>query len=151
MDKVYRRTRLAVLNVKRKAKRVEALKNRDEAINNRLQRYQLRGVITKLKKNERARRREDWELGPLAPQRNVGDGAEKYGTAPPDVLSKDAIVELRDQKWIPYMRGDRVVILKGADKGKIGEVYEVDEKTQRVTMQGLNQVCDPLILTLVFL
>ena len=37
-------------------------------------------------------------------------------------------------------KGDRVRVIAGDDKGKVGEVLRVDQKTKKVLVQGVNRV-----------
>ncbi len=37
-------------------------------------------------------------------------------------------------------KGDSVVVLAGDDKGKVGEILRVDNKTGKVLVQGINRV-----------
>ncbi len=44
------------------------------------------------------------------------------------------------QAKMKIKKGDNVVVLTGRDKGKKGEVLNVNLTTRRVTVQGINQV-----------
>lgn len=107
--------------------------------------------------------KEDWKLGPLRPNRAVGEGAEKYGARTDTQIQKPEIpariqknrnefrqkkgLELEyplvvdDKKYFPIVRDDRVVVLKGRDKGKIGVVEDIMERTHEVVVKGINMVC----------
>ena len=95
-------------------------------------------------KNARLNRAEDWALGSIAPRRDVGDRAKNYGAIPiydihaPDLAEKDR------PKWFPYSEGDRVVVMTGRYKGKIGDVTETLEKQGSVRVKGVN-VTDVII------
>lgn len=130
---------------KRQAVRKAALKAKHqeylERLNYRAQVESRAKVANETVKQARRAQREDWEYGPLAPRRDVGDDKEKFGTVessqvfkvPPP--KKDAV-----NQWHVF-KGDRVVILKGRDKGKIGEVSSINKENDTVTVQGLNLVC----------
>lgn len=45
-----------------------------------------------------------------------------------------------DKKDLHVKNGDRVIIIAGKDKGKIGNIKKVDRKTGRVTVEGVNMV-----------
>ncbi|KAL9097256.1 MAG: hypothetical protein Q9165_000683 [Trypethelium subeluteriae] len=120
-------------------------KYRDKKLKTSINRYRVE--VTKMKsmrittvKEARQRRREDWELGSLAPRRDVGGMAERYGTLDsrqmrlPEVLEKD-----RMKHWF-IRAGDRVVIVKGRDQGQIGKVLDVDKETESVKISGVNMV-----------
>lgn len=44
-------------------------------------------------------------------------------------------------RYANIVEGDRVVLLEGRDKGKIGKVLSLDRQRQEVTVEGLNLVC----------
>jgi len=91
----------------------------------------------------RVARREDWELGPLAPRRDVGEGAETYGTVGKKLVEgvKQRGVEKKD--W-GIRQGDRVVVTGKweRERGRIGEVGEVRSEKGEVVVKGLNLVCN---------
>jgi large subunit ribosomal protein L24 len=105
--------------------------------------------------------REDWDLGPLRPNRAVGEEAETRGIYNREGLrdvplpkhwldSGDEVQRkvktrlpenvLRNQ-W-PIVEGDRVVIIRGLHKNKIGVVKELHKNENMVTVDGLNKVCE---------
>lgn len=102
-------------------------------------------------KTARFNRRDDYELGPLAPKRDVGDWAEKWGTINSQRSRGQELSDWQLEKilepWggkgkkLLIRAGDRVVLLEGRDKGKIGVIKEIDEKRAEATVKGLNQVC----------
>ena len=140
MQKVLRRTALAKAQAVRKATR-RAEKN--ESIRISIQRQQNATVLKQVSqdiRNARKARREDWDLGPLAPKRDVGEGRETYGTM--DQRRIRGLPKPREERtrfW-NIVPGDRVVLLEGRDKGKIGEVKRLDGKTEEVVVEGLNMV-----------
>ena len=103
--------------------------------------------------------REDWELGPLRPNRAVGEEAETYGILQDEVLNPyrlpqhwvGAGQELQKQmkrklpenvlhdQW-PVVKDDRVVIIRGKDKNKIGTVAALNKQNNSVLIEGLNKV-----------
>ena len=94
---------------------------------------------------ERKNRKEDWMCGPLAPRRDVGSARGAYGTIDP-VLSRQAI--LPKQKQTPdkqklFAPGDRVVAIRGRDKGRIGKITVIDWETNCAGVEGLNVVSLP--------
>ena len=96
-----------------------------------------------LVRTERAIRREDWMLGPLlAPRRDVGTVAHKYGTADSSLVRAPNVYAKKGEEvpatWLA--EGDRVVLLKGKDQGKIARITEVEEESRTVKVQGLNTV-----------
>jgi large subunit ribosomal protein L24 len=147
MQKVIRRSVLAKAQaVRRLARR----KERDIRITNRSKReqenYVKKEVATDIKA-ARLARREDWELGPLAPKRDVGLKKDTYGTISTMRLrGKELSLEERLKlnpdggRYPTIVAGDRVVLLQGRDKGKIGKVAALDAARQEVTVEGLNMV-----------
>lgn len=99
-------------------------------------------------KTARRARREDWELGPLAPRRDVGHAKETYGTINAQRTRGQALtLDEREQLFAPFggkflniVAEDRVVVLEGRDKGKIGKIANVDRLRGEVTVRGLNMV-----------
>ena len=103
--------------------------------------------ITQINKAKQVRR-EDYELGPLAPRRDVGDAKATYGTIlgqrirgqPLDYRKEEKIMKLFGGKHLNIVTGDRVVLIEGRDKGKIGKVSSVAPKNGELTVEGLNMV-----------
>jgi large subunit ribosomal protein L24 len=155
MQKVIRRTILAEKQAARRlAKRRESAE-REKAKINREQNAFIRKDATKEIKQRRAERREDWELGPLAPRRDVGDLKETYGTVSTQRM-RGPILDYRARwealkavggRYLTLVKGDRVVLLEGRDKGKIGKISSTDRRRAECTVEGLNMVCTtPLCL-----
>lgn len=121
--------------------------------------------ITLKKKKALRNAAEDWKLGPLRPNRavNVADG--KYAVVQPGQVQKPEIptwvqqkvnerkekkglapeypLVVDDKKYFPIVKGDRVVVLRGKDKGKIGTVLTAVPRTHEFIVQGLNMVRRP--------
>ncbi|OBW66970.1 MAG: Carboxylic ester hydrolase [Aureobasidium pullulans] len=82
-------------------------------------------------KAEKHRRREEYEVGPqLAPRRDTGQHKETYGTVDPNVIQVPKL------HWTQYKNfksdfavGDRVLVIKGKDAGKVGTVSEVSAES----------------------
>lgn len=148
MQAVIRRTVLAERQaarrlVKRRTKNHhEEMKTRRE--HERFAQKHLTGDI----KNARAARREDYDLGPLAPRRDVGLKKDTYGTIHSNQLHGQKLtmeerleVNPSGGRYANIVPGDRVVVLEGADKGRIGKVQSFDKDKQQITVEGLNMVC----------
>ncbi|KAE8843608.1 hypothetical protein PTNB73_09327 [Pyrenophora teres f. teres] len=117
--------------------------------------------IKGVRKRALATAKEDWKLGPLRPNRAIGPKADKYGALTPPQVQKPQIPlktqqnrnEVREKKglpleyplvvdekrYFPIVKGDRVVILKGKDAGKIGKVRDVVEETHEIVLEHLNK------------
>jgi large subunit ribosomal protein L24 len=152
MQKVLKRTVLAERQAARRLARRKDKNLRDWRKSNREQvNYVRRDEIGQLKQ-ARLNRREDYELGPLAPRRDVGNWSETYGTinsqrARGQDLPKEKLEEKLKfwggKKFLNLRQGDRVVLLEGRDKGKIGTVKDVNTRSAEVAVEGLNMVRSP--------
>jgi large subunit ribosomal protein L24 len=45
-------------------------------------------------------------------------------------------------RYLTLVKGDRVVLLEGRDKGKIGKITATDRIRAECTVEGLNMVCN---------
>jgi len=153
MQKVIRRTLLAEKQAARRLARKKEKNTFQWARSTREQVLFAREQETKDIKNARHNRREDYELGPLAPRRDVGDAKETYGTLQGNRVRGQPIDHRRieevlksvgyDSKWkiVNFVVGDRVVMLEGPDKGKIGLISNIDVPKGECSVEGLNMVC----------
>jgi large subunit ribosomal protein L24 len=152
MQKVVRRTILAEKQAARRLAKRKDKNMRDWAKSTREQVNLTRRQQTDDIKKARANRREDYELGPLAPKRDVGDMKEVYGTLQGNRVKGQPIDPrkiaevLKDvgynNMWrtVVFVVGDRVVLLEGKDKGKIGIINNIDVPRGECTVEGLNMV-----------
>jgi large subunit ribosomal protein L24 len=140
MQKVLRRSLLARNQALRKTRRddkKELKRAVKEFQRDRIMRDKtLRGYVTA----ERSARREDWLLGPLAPQRDVGDQKGLYGTMNPMAVRQPKVPERQRPEYLNFAVGDRVVVVRGRPKGKISEIKTINEEAMTVTLEGLNTV-----------
>lgn len=92
--------------------------------------------------NERRSRREDWELGHLAPNRALATAANPYGTIPSELSRGATVPKLWRRKEWGIEVGDRVVIVaKGhRDYGRIGKVERIVAESEEVAVERLNMV-----------
>jgi large subunit ribosomal protein L24 len=115
----------------------------DSRIRNSILRFQQQQVskarATDLRA-ERQARREDWDMGKLAPKRDVGLVADSYGAIDMRYAQGVDLPEHKRPKVTDVREGDRVVILEGVDQGKIGTVKEVRKSKGDVVVDGLNLV-----------
>ncbi|POS88080.1 hypothetical protein EPUL_000293 [Erysiphe pulchra] len=143
--------RKAVMAKNQLARRKARQTERDERDQRKIDRENAAYIYKKNKaliQNARSVRREDWELGPLAPKRDVGDQKETYGAIDghlikgPKLRREEAEFRMKDfgGKYLSLFKGDRVVILEGRDKGKIGKVLEIDRERAECTVEGLNLI-----------
>ena len=78
--------------------------------------------------------------GPLAPKRDSGSRLGTYGTISAQRMHLPKVYEDEKKKFLNIVLGDRVCLMKGRDKGKIGKVSNVDRESESVTVEGLNMV-----------
>lgn len=152
MQKVIRRTLLAEKQAARRLAKRKDKNIREWAKTSREQVLHARRQETSSIKNARLNRREDYELGPLAPKRDVGDVKDTYGTTDGSRMRSQPIdprkIEqvLKDvgyeKKWrtVHFVVGDRVVMLEGKDKGRIGYISAIDIPKGEATIEGMNMV-----------
>lgn len=107
--------------------------------------YQLE--VVELQKSEHAarklaaqQRREDYRLGPLAPWRAYDEDEPLAAISVRRTQFPTVPEERRRTPWLA--NGDRVLLLKGPDKGQIGTVTLLAETTETIKVKGLNMVCD---------
>lgn len=147
MQKILRRAATADYQA---ASRLARRKDKFERENRKSQRENERFAQRTLArdiKEERQARREDWEQGPLAPKRDVGFKKDTYGTIDAMRLQGRQLtiaerleVNPVGGRYANIVVGDRVVLLAGKDKGKIGKITAVDRRRQECTIDGLNMV-----------
>lgn len=140
MQRVLERSRRAVAAVAPKQKKEIAGRKKAESKQRSEERRRLTRGISQDIKDARKNRRTDWDAGPLAPRRDVGDKAETYGAISFFNLHLPERNPGDQLKWSMFVPGDRVVITKGRDRGKIGKVGEVDKKKGSVQVKDLNMV-----------
>lgn len=115
-----------------------------------------KGLNNEIKENlaeARKARRQDWEMGPLAPKRDLGFndyGLMKDPTRTTHaynghhIVSK-AMVERRcawagGTKQLNLAVGDRVVVLEGPAKGKLDRIQSINTELGTVTLEEEYQV-----------
>lgn len=88
--------------------------------------------------------REDWQLGSIAPKRDVGEWRENFAVTPNEFrhLPPLTSLELKALQARPHYfeQDDYVFALTGKDEGKIGRVREVDHDEMSLTVENLNKV-----------
>jgi large subunit ribosomal protein L24 len=119
-----------------------------------------------LKKKQALRNaKEDWKLGSLRPNRAVDVAEGKYAVVQPGQIQKPEIpawihqkiserkekkdlvpdypLVVDDKKYFPMVKGDRVVVIRGKEKGKIGIVQTPVPRTHEFIVTGVNMVRRP--------
>lgn len=161
--KEIRKVRGAIIwHEKQRKKRQELAEERFEAKQavlslNKYKHEQVTLVRRKALKNAR----EDWQLGSLRPNRAVGEGSDKYGAMTAVQMQKPETPkkvqkhrnEVRakkgldleyplivdDERYFHIVKDDRVMILRGKDKGKIGTISGIVSSSQQVLVKDLNR------------
>ncbi|KAH8888258.1 hypothetical protein GQ53DRAFT_261441 [Thozetella sp. PMI_491] len=150
MDKLLRRTRMAERQVARRAKKMERLKWTSDTKWDRISRKQaLRREVGEQMRLAIKARHEDWELGPLAPRRDVSllDKNDVYwGSVSASRFRQDYELTKAEKearcKWagglqnICIAQGDRVVVLEGAYKNQIGEIEDINLQSACVSLKS---------------
>jgi large subunit ribosomal protein L24 len=156
MQKVIRRTLFAEKQAARRLARRKEITARELAKSRREQNLYARRDETSQIKAARAARKEDWELGPLAPRRDVGTSMKTYGTVGAQRIQRpqlddgqrDEMLKSVGGRYLNITKGDRVVLLEGRDKGKIGKIKLIDQSTASCMVEGLNMVNYPRLFVI---
>lgn len=149
MQKVLRRTALAKRQAARKAANRAGMEKTDQR-RLRINNDSITGATIQADiRAERLARREDWFMGPLAPRRDVGENKDLYGTVSTRRLQGGDVPEEKKKDWCLEVNDRVVVVAEGhRDRGKIGQVREIREKSQEAVVTGLNRVgvpCHPSV------
>lgn len=152
MQKLIKRTAEAQRNAANRAKKKslqEFKRTKGERI--RESKINIKSITSDLHRARQVRR-EAWELGPLAPRRDL-DGhmshaALRGGRLSPRVPLKSWEVEARchwagGSKYLNLAVGDRVVITQGPDKGIIDKVAKIDLDTATLELAEAGKVRFP--------
>jgi len=96
---------------------------------------------------------EDYKLGPLAPKRNIGPQAIEYGGLQREAFVAPKLTNHKAEmaKYVPFYKDnsvmrnrfrpdDRVVIIRGQERGMIGRIQSVDEDSQTLRLADLHKV-----------
>lgn len=149
MEKVLRRTALAKSQAKRKARIIAEKETTRDRVQFRIQTGAILRENSNAIRQARTSRRQDWELGTIAPWRESAShsAASKvpHGTWNVRILNPPKVPEAyRVKDWF-IREGDRVCVLEGREnvKGKIGKVKSLDKESEVVTIEGVNMVCFP--------
>lgn len=138
MQKVIQRSQLAKRNADRRIQKLVEHHEKGEGWSRRNEAQRIRKFNHSLIKEAREARKEDWARGALAPRRDVGDKADKYGTVGLFNMNIAERQEKNKPKWKSICDGDRVVVVKGREKGKIGVVTNYDNDRGAVKLEGIN-------------
>lgn len=140
MQRVLRRNLLARNQALRRQRREIEEKLKDEKRKVRQERFEGARSTRSIIKSERTRRREDWLLGPLAPNRLAGKDSGGYGMLNLQDTRLPTVLQADRPKYLNVAVDDRVVVRTGREKGKIGKIMHIDEERQTVSLADVNIV-----------
>jgi large subunit ribosomal protein L24 len=138
MQKIIQRSAAAKRNADRRMQKMVEHHEKGQGWSRRNEAQRIRKYNHALIKDARLARQEDWARGALAPRRDVGDKAETYGSVDIFHMNFAERQEKNKPKWNPIAEGDRVVVIKGRDKGKIGTVENLDNDRGSLNIKGIN-------------
>lgn len=159
--KDVRKVKGAILwHERERAKKQKMMHERWETRQAKLQMQRFELDRAKDRKKALRHAKEDWQLGPLRPNRSIGDAKEKYGALRGEEIQKpetplhalkaknERRVKLGlepeyplivdDKKYFHLAKDDRVVVIRGREMGKIGTIRTVIDRTHEVMVEGLN-------------
>src|SRR5215469_7881088 len=167
-EKLLRRAQLAKRKAQRRLDRDKDAKVKEEEHETRRTILYQRTLFTDQLVAARKARREDWELGPLAPRREVGDQALKYGTIngnqlqtfvhpsklhldwkmrhlpPGKRMEKLGWKSVGAREWEKlgnlFYENDRVAVVRGPQAGKIAIVDKTFEEEEMLKLKDMNLV-----------
>ncbi|KAH8706387.1 hypothetical protein BGZ61DRAFT_493293 [Ilyonectria robusta] len=148
MQKLAKRVAQAQRQAGRRAQKQAQSEHQGYKLRNR---QALRGAVTEVRENlldARRARAEDWEMGPIAPKRDLGFNGygmfaesvrtdwSNYGlySPRPEVVQKRC-AWAGGPKMLNLEVQDRVVILDGPDKGKIDRIRSINLQSGHVTLE----------------
>ncbi|CCU78241.1 unnamed protein product [Blumeria hordei] len=148
LQKILRRSTMAKNQVARRLAKQKAKEERDQRKSDREGAFHHYRLHKDLVSKERLARREDWELAGLAPKRDVGNQKETYGAVDGQLIQGPKLTKEQSEermkdfggRFLSLSIGDRVVLLEGRDKGKIGKVIKIDRDRAECTVEGLNLI-----------
>lgn len=138
MQRIIQRSAAAKRNADRRVQKIVEHHEKGQGWSRRNEAQRIRKYNHALIKDARLARQEDWARGALAPRRDVGDNADKYGSVDIFHMNWAERQEARKPEWSHIVEGDRVVMIKGRDKGKIGVVENLDMDRGAVNIKDIN-------------
>lgn len=118
-------------------KKKESLALKDDMRNEKMR---LRALSNEVRVS-RQELKEERMLGPLAPRRALSKlEIEEYGVVSDERLAGDYVPKDQRVKYWNIAVGDRVVILKGQDRHKIGVVKTLDKPRNGILVESMNMV-----------
>lgn len=150
MQKIMKRVATAERVAAKRKKETKMKYYRNDWIENEKKGLDSKRTTEKEFKRAKQTIREQWELGPLAPRQDVGEWAGARGAIDQSRFRHFVALSLVERnrrcEWaggaykLNLAVGDRVVLLEGPDKGKIGLINHILHESAEVTVDGLNKV-----------
>ncbi|KAI8634172.1 KOW domain-containing protein [Xylariaceae sp. FL1651] len=149
MQKIIRRVATAerVVAKRQKAKDLKFFK-KEKKEQSTQQNQQIAMARTELEEAKQAIR-DDWTLGSLSPRRDIGDWEGAFGSIGESRFSSVGRITLAKRNarcqwaggayYLNLAVGDRVVLLDGPDKGRIGKIININHDLAEVTVANLNK------------
>jgi large subunit ribosomal protein L24 len=146
MQYILKQTLLRRNQLLRRARRTQKKELKDEFHQLRANQLMSARWTRKAIKTERTHRREDWLCGPLAPQRDIGEDRDIYGTARQEIMQPHDLPKRLQPKGeqVGIVASDRVVVVRGLGRGQIGEVTEVKNDSATCYVQGIREADFPI-------
>jgi large subunit ribosomal protein L24 len=154
MEKIMKRARHAERHVLRRVKQADYR----ERMRTRMQvKEELKFASQEHRNNIKLAqkvRQEQWEMGALAPKRQIG--VNGYGVLEAQAHFNPTLGGMhKPRPEVPAKRcawaggvkrlnlavGDRVVVMEGVNKGKIDQIADIDTDAGTVTLQDVHKVC----------
>lgn len=138
MQRIIQRSAAAKRNADRRMQKLVEHHEKGQGWSRRQEAQRIRKYNHALIKDARLARQEDWARGALAPRRDVGEKAQTYGSVDIFHMNLAERQEVNKIKWSHIVEGDRVVVIKGREKGKIGLVETLDTDRGAVNIKDVN-------------
>ncbi|KAI0391026.1 KOW domain-containing protein [Xylariaceae sp. FL0594] len=149
MQKILRRVATAERVVAKRQKAKSVRRSKGEKSRMAQQTGRMANSVTAELKDAKQAIKDAWALGPNAPRRDIGEWAGAYGAIGEHRYSgplkaSEATIKSRCQwaggpNYLCLAVGDRVVLLEGPDKGRIGEITDLNLDNAEVTVENLNK------------
>lgn len=143
MQKVLRRTALAKSQAKRKARVHAEKKTSIENVQAKSVTAGIHREHLQAEREARQMRRDDWEMGPLAPWRDyAAAGSLKHGSWNARLMNPAPVPKEWRMKVCFFKVGDRVAVVEGKEgiKGRIGKLRSIERETETCIVEGVNRV-----------
>jgi large subunit ribosomal protein L24 len=154
MQRVARQAVYAERRALQRREQIEKSNKRRFDKEQKVHRQRWRTAMGRLKRDAIAALKTDVELGELAPRRDIGLEAERFGVLPDDfrmgpIAHPNVFQRLYDKRqtttelFRSYKVDDKVIIVNGIGQGKVGFVKDVVWDAQKVRLSGMLEVCRP--------